>query len=142
MELQGAVQCFSFLKDAGLSIITFVSDRHRSIAKWIRENQPATSHFFDIWHVARSICKKMLQVSKEGGCEKIKEWTKGVRRHLYWCATSTRQGFKELILAKWKSLIRHINNKHDKHPDLLFTECAHKKLARRKWIKNGMCWPL
>ena len=62
MELQGAVQCFSFLKDAGLSIITFVSDCHRSIAKWIRENQTGTSHFFDIWHVARSICKMMLQV--------------------------------------------------------------------------------
>ena len=146
MELQGAVQFCSFLKDAGLSIMNFVLDRLRSIAKWIRENQPGTSHFFFyffyIWHVARSICKKMLQVSKEDGCEKIKEWTKGVQRHLYWCATSTRQGFKELILAKWKSLIRHINNKHDKHPDPLFTESAHKKLARRKWIKNGMCWPL
>ena len=85
MELQGAVQCFSFLKDAGLSIVTFVSDRHQSIAKWIRANQPDTSHFFDICHVTRSLCKKMLQVSKEGGCEVIKEWTKGVRRHILVC---------------------------------------------------------
>ena len=108
MELQGAVQCFSFLNDAGLSIITFVSDRHRSIAKWIRENQPGTSHFFDIWHVARSICKKMLQVSKEGGCEKIKEWTKGVRRHLYWCATSSHSHshFSWTTLSKGERCMR------------------------------------
>ena len=35
---------------------------------------------------------------------------KGVRNHLYWCATSTKQGFESLILAKWKSFICHVAN--------------------------------
>lgn len=138
MELQGAKKCFHFLKQAGLTIANFVSDRHRSIAKWIRECEPNTSHFFDIWHVAKSICKKMVQASKECGCERIKHWTKAVRRHIYWCVTSTERGLEDLILAKWKSLIRHINNKHDSHPDTSFPECAHGRLSPRMWIKNGL----
>ena len=137
MELEGAKRCFNFLQRMGLTVAAFVSDRHRGIAKWIREFQPQTSHFFDIWHVARSINKKLLKASNEKGCEIIKEWMKGVRNHLYWCVTTTVQGFQNLILAKWKSFMRHLSNKHKDHPDALFRECAHDEIAPRKWIKIG-----
>ena len=39
--------------------------------------------FFDIWHVAKAISKKMLKASQDQGCEPIKEWMKAVRNHLY-----------------------------------------------------------
>lgn len=87
MELQGAKNCFTFLRNAGVAIAVFISDRHRGIAKWIRESQTNTTHLFDIWHVARSIVKKLLKASKEKGYELIKEWIKGVRNHLYWHTT-------------------------------------------------------
>ena len=77
MELEGAKRAFSFLESVGLSISVFISDRHRGIAKWIRECKPSTAHYFDIWHVAKSIGKTILKLSKEKGCEKIKEWMKG-----------------------------------------------------------------
>ena len=131
------MECFKFLKLAGLRIGIFVSDRHRSIAKWIRENEPNTRHFFAIWHVARSVSKKLLQASKESGCDKIKAWIKAVRGHLYWCATSTKQGFGDLIVAKWTSFLRHVNNRHSDHPDPLYSQCAHGELTRRLWIKQG-----
>ena len=38
-----------------------------SISKWIRECQPWCAHFFDIWHIARSIGKAMIKLSKEKG---------------------------------------------------------------------------
>ena len=107
-ELEGAKRCFSHLQRLGLSIAVFVSDRHRGIAKWIRENCPNTNHFFDIWHVARSVTKKLLSASKEKGCEIIKDWMKGIKRHMYWCATSTKAGFESLMLAKWNSFMRHV----------------------------------
>ena len=77
MELKGAQDSFAFLKAAGLKIHVFISDRHRSIAKWIREHEPATRHFFDISHVAKSITNKLLQVGKESGCEPPCEVAKG-----------------------------------------------------------------
>ena len=138
MELEGAKRAFAHLKSVGITVAVFISDRHRGIAKWIRESQAETLHFFDIWHIARSIGKAMLKLSKENGCHKIKEWMKGVRNHLYWCATSTKQGFENLILAKWKSFICHVANKHDHHPDSLFTKCAHGVLDPRRWIKIGI----
>ena len=96
-----------------------------------------TTHYYDIWHVARSVTKKLLAASKEKGCEVIKEWSKGIRRHLYWSATSTKPGFSNLILAKWKSFLRHVANKHANHPDPFYQKCNHEELPPRKWIKIG-----
>lgn len=55
MELERAKQTFSYLQSAGISIGVFISDRHRGIAKWIWECQTGCAHYFDIWHVERSI---------------------------------------------------------------------------------------
>lgn len=138
MELKGAQDSFAFLKAAQLGISVFISDRHRSIAKWIREQEPATRHFFDIWHVAKSVTKKLLQVGKESGCELLVKWQKAIKNHLHWCATSTKLGFGERILAKWKSIIRHVCNKHPQHPEPLFKQCVHGALSRRYWLKKGV----
>ena len=136
-ELEGAKRCFTYLQQLGLSITTFVSDRHKGIAKWIRESCVSTTHYCDIWHIARSVSKKLVGASKLKGCEGIKDWIKGVHRHIYWCATSTKAGFQSLIVAKWKSFIRHISNKHTNHPDKLYKQCNHGVLEPRKWIKVG-----
>jgi hypothetical protein len=37
MEFLGRQKAFSFLLSTGMIITTFVSDRHSSIAKWMRE---------------------------------------------------------------------------------------------------------
>lgn len=137
MELEGAKRAFSYLQSVGIAVVVFISDRHRGIAKWIRESQPGCAHFFDIWHIARSIGKKMLQLGKEKGCEKIADWVKGVRNHLYWCATSTKEGFQEMITAKWKSFMEHVANKHENHPSTLFKKCAHDEIDNRRWIRRG-----
>ena len=79
----------------------------------------------------------MLKAGKEKGYERIKYLVKGVRRHLYWCATSAKQGFQQLILAQWKSFMMHVANKHTGHPDKLYPKCAHCQIEPRKWIKIG-----
>ena len=65
MELQVAVQYFSFLKGADLSIVTFVTIHSQMDERESTRYQPCFLLY--IWHVARSLCKNMLQVSKEGG---------------------------------------------------------------------------
>mgnify|MGYP001793094883 CR=1 FL=1 len=79
----------------------------------------------------------MLKASKEKGCEAIKEWMSGVRNHLYWCVTSSKQGFEDLIEAKWASFMQHVANKHSFHPNFHFPECAHGEIEPRQWIKMG-----
>ena len=138
MELAGAKQCFSFLEAGGVKIKKFISDRHAGIAKWVREMRPETNHFHDIWYVARSITKKLLKASKENGCEILLHWIKGIRNHLYWCTTSTKEGFEDMILAKWRSFKNHIANRHEGHASNLFPKSAHAELETpREWIKIG-----
>ncbi|XP_065068028.1 uncharacterized protein LOC135693461 isoform X1 [Rhopilema esculentum] len=135
MELLGAKKCFERLQKENIDVSVFVSDRHTGIAKWIKDHQTRTRHFYDIWHVARSICRKIAQAAKEKGLGRLQHWIKGIRRHLYWCILSTRQGFGALIYAKWTSIMRHVADKHDGHDNPLFPKCKHQDLERRRWIK-------
>lgn len=72
MELLGLQKCFSYLEKEKLEVSNFISDRHRGVAKWFRELFPSVNHYFDIWHVACIITKKLLKAGKE------KDWERNV----------------------------------------------------------------
>ena len=95
-----------------------------------------TTHYYDIWHQAKSTVKKVLKASKEKDCEILAEWAKSIRNHLYWCATSSQAGFSSLIEAKWLSFMRHVNNEHVGHPNASYDKCHHGDITEnKKWIK-------
>ena len=48
------------LKKKKFKIGLFVTDRHKQIAKWLRENAPDVDHRYDIWHLAK--CKFIIFV--------------------------------------------------------------------------------
>ena len=122
MELEGAKRCFSYLQNnAQVKIPVFISDRHSGISKWIREKEPNTTHYYDIWHVAKTVTKGVLKASKNKPSH-----------HLYWCVTSTKQGFVDLVRAKWLSLIHHTSDRHCDHPNELFPVCNHGELEPRE----------
>ena len=124
MELAGAKLCFQYLKNSGLSILSFISNRHWGNAKWIRESQTETRHFLDLWHIVKGITKQLKIASKKKGNEKIQVRLKAIRGDLNWCALSSKQGFEDTILANWQFAIRPISNKHTDHPDPLYDNCA------------------
>ena len=84
--------------------------------------------------------KKVDALSKEKGCEVASKWSRSIINHLYWCASSS-EGSGDLILAKWHSVINHVQNVHKHHDNPLFPECLHGKLEGRerakKWLKPG-----
>ena len=52
MEYMAFQNCMNFLLVmAGLIISTFISDRHTSIAKHMREKLSHITHYFDLWHL-------------------------------------------------------------------------------------------
>lgn len=53
MEKEGLARAILFLRERQFSIGILVTDRHRQINKWIRETQPNTEHYYDVWHVAK-----------------------------------------------------------------------------------------
>ncbi len=160
MEKEGLVRAVKFLKKKKFKVDTLVTDRHKQIAKWLRENQKSIDHRYDIWHLAKcmlallseiytllaiidhyciaALQKKLEKTSKLKDCDLIGEWNKSVINHLYWSAVSTPDGNGDLIKAKWMSVVNHVHNKHKGHGKN-FPVCKHKKLGRRarkiKWFK-------
>ena len=55
MELEGLARSMNYLLGEDLSIGTLVTDRHRSIGKWMRTEMPGTKHVFDVWHIAKGM---------------------------------------------------------------------------------------
>ena len=55
MEYLGFQRCFAYLSDCGIKISTFISDRHTSIAKHMREKLKQVVHYFDLSHLKKSM---------------------------------------------------------------------------------------
>jgi alkyl hydroperoxide reductase subunit AhpC len=65
MELEGLQRCKEKFCEYGVNISTLVTDRHVQVNKWIRSEWPSVTHYFDIWHVAKSLNKKMDELGKK-----------------------------------------------------------------------------
>jgi solute carrier family 8 (sodium/calcium exchanger) len=80
--------------------------------------------------------KKLLKVAKLKGCEIVKGWVQSITNNIYWIASSTPDGDKDLMLAKFDSVVDHIMDVHS-HSNALFPRCMHGHLEHREWITPG-----
>jgi len=62
MEHQGLVRALDFLVENSIEVGTIITDRHKQIAKYLRETHPNITHQYDVWHIAKG----------------------GIQNHLYW----------------------------------------------------------
>ena len=87
----------------------------------------------------------MKTVSSLKGCEILKAWHQSVINHLYWSVVSSPEGDEELIVAKWQSIERQMQNIHRGHGKR-FPKCAHGRLQgkdrNKKRIKPSKLEPL
>ena len=96
MEKEGLTRAVDFLLEGNFDIGTLVTDRHKQIAKWVRESLPSTDPRYDMWHLAKgsqyvtiimihaktlffthvlvAFRKKLEAVAKEKDCELVGEW--------------------------------------------------------------------
>ncbi len=52
-ELEGLKRVVNRMDEEGLVIDTLITDRHRQIGKFVREECPEIRHLFDVWHIAK-----------------------------------------------------------------------------------------
>ncbi|KAK3741189.1 hypothetical protein QZH41_012632 [Actinostola sp. cb2023] len=139
MEMVGFKRSLSYLLGCGLVISTFISDRHSSIAKYMREQMTGITHYFDLLHLKKSVRKALTKIACESKCEALKEWIYPCLNHLHWSATTTLCGTGRIILAKFHSFLGHIVNKHENLDDHLFNRCSHgNSIKQRKWLQPGV----
>ncbi|XP_031563713.1 uncharacterized protein LOC116299222 [Actinia tenebrosa] len=137
MEYMAFNKCMTFILGSGIAIASFISDRHTSITKHMREKLGHIKHYFDLWHIKKKIHKVLLKISKESKCEAVVDWIKPCTNHFYWSVTTTITGSGKGIWAKFRSYLSHIINKHENLDDPLFNKCAHgRDIPQRKWLQK------
>ncbi|XP_069125559.1 uncharacterized protein [Argopecten irradians] len=134
MELEGLKRSISHLEENDIGIKTLVTDRHVMVKKYMREQHPRTDHYFDVWHVAKGVTKKLEGCAKKKGGEVIRPWIKSASNHMYWTAMTSGDDC-EMKRAKWNSLVNHVADKHEGHSDL-FPRCQHGP-NDRDWMEKG-----
>ncbi|KAG0444735.1 hypothetical protein HPB47_013443, partial [Ixodes persulcatus] len=90
MEKEGLIRSLEFVKGKDLTVRSLTTDRHRSIAKHMREQEAAILHYFDIWHVSKSIKKSLTAASKGKDCGVLALWSQPAVNHMYWVAAASQ----------------------------------------------------
>ncbi|XP_057709542.1 uncharacterized protein LOC130927604 [Corythoichthys intestinalis] len=126
MELEGLKRCRQELE--GFNVKVVITDRHRQVAKWIRENWTQVIHYYDCWHIVKGMCKKLDSLGKKKSMSIVKDWVQSLKCHLYWCALSSQT--PEEKKQKWLACVDHLQNVHD--------SCLHPPITTNKaWLLPG-----
>ena len=141
MEKEGLVALLDRFDKIGLSITCLTTDRHTQIRKYMKEQRSDIKHQFDVWHVSKSIKKKLHKASLKKDATELRTWIKSIINHFWWCCASCKGSFTELK-EKWLSILFHIKNKHSWKDNEIYLECQHPQLTRtetmtKPWLKEG-----
>ena len=138
MEKEGLQRCLTTVQERlNLKIATLATDRHIQIAAFLKAAYPSINHQFDVWHLSKSVRKKLVKAGSKRGHDTLLLWIQSISNHLWWSA-KTCNSDPDLLVAKWTSIVHHIVNVHEWHSDH-FSLCAHGPIddtnGRRKWLK-------
>ena len=141
MEREGFKRCMEHIQGKGAKVKVVATDRHVSIKSDMKRNYPDVDHQFDVWHLAKSVTKKLTEKAKKKDCGDLFAWIKSVSNHLWWCA-DTCNANKELLREKWISIVHHTANIHQWDSADLYHECPHPPIPRdvartKRWLRPG-----
>ncbi|KAK7944366.1 hypothetical protein WMY93_000094 [Mugilogobius chulae] len=60
MEKEGFPRCLSFLEQRGLDVQAVVTDRHTGVQKFLRDERPHITYYFDPWHMGKAYVDKLM----------------------------------------------------------------------------------
>ena len=139
MEIEGLRRCLDDIKIGKLKLSVLATDRHLMIGSMMKK-EPYTSidHQFDIWHLVKSLLKKLWAKARSAENEDLADWMQSISNHFWWCVATCR-GNAQLLREKWLSLLNHITNRHAWGGNQLFHKCEHAKLTLEqkrftKWL--------
>ncbi|CAB3382622.1 Hypothetical predicted protein [Cloeon dipterum] len=109
-----------------------------SVAKKMREKFPTIQHEYDVWHLAKSITKKLTELAKKH--KELADWIPAIRNHL-WFAANTCKGDEKLLITKWASMINHVQGIHSWKEGKQNYSCEHDTMNEEvqndtKWVES------
>ena len=133
MEKEGLRRCLNrVLNEFNINVGTLATDRYKEISAFLRADYPNINHQFDVWHVSKSVTKKLTKEGIKNGHCSLLPWIQSVSNHL--SAQSCNLN-PDVLVAKWSSIVHHAVNVHswqDRH----FQSCEHGPLDNAQCQKK------
>ena len=141
MEYEGCKRSLDNLLNDNFPVRCLTTDRHVQIAAQLRKSYPNILHQFDVWHISKSVTKKLTQKAKTKGNEDLKPWIKSISNHLWWTVQTCNED-PEVLVRNWVSIVNHVADQHTWKEGLAQVSCRHHNLTRRErkvtvWLKPG-----
>lgn len=122
-------------KNDECNINVFLTDRHKGIRCYIRTHHPNIEHEFDVWHLSKSLTKRLKTLEKNHHSSFM--WKTSIINHLWWSA-QTCNGNGTVLVEKFTSVLYHISNIHQWNDDNgQIKKCEHDPLTDEE-IKNKL----
>ena len=139
MEKMGFEVVLERLLQKGVTVTQICTDRHIGINALMNKKFKDIEHQVDVWHLAKSVAKHLLQKAKLKECGELHAWMASIKNHLWW-SSQTCNGDKVELLERWRSVAHHVTNKHEWVANQKFHQCAHPPYSqeeekKRKWMK-------
>lgn len=140
LEPEGLRRCINtVMNEDALQIPVLTTDRHVMVGSIMKKDYPQIKHQFDLWHLVKSIIKKLWAKAKLKDCSDLGTWVQSISNHLWWVASSCG-GDEQKLREMWLSILQHVTNKHKWTGNKVFHHCAHESLSRqeqkkKKWLK-------
>ena len=96
MEKEAFERCLSEVEKQ-VPVKRITTDRHVSIASAMKKKHPHIDHQYDVWHLSKSVTKKLTKKAKLKGNDDLTHWIKSISNHLWWCSASCNKNADELV---------------------------------------------
>ncbi|KAJ0002311.1 hypothetical protein NQD34_002107 [Periophthalmus magnuspinnatus] len=135
MKTDGLKRCLDHLNVNDLGVDSVVTESCAKTQEVLKKQNIA--HFYDTRSFEKGLSKRLKKLSRHKDCAALKDWLCVIKNHLYWSVTSSTSGAEKV--AKWTSLINHMQNIHQ-HQNPLYPKCTHldiKTNNSQKWFQQG-----
>ena len=103
MEKEGLRRCLDKLLTQGVLVAFIATDRHTGVASLMKKEYSFVEHQYDVWHMAKSVTKKLTKKAKAKYCGQLYQWIQSISNHLWWAA-QTCDGDAQLLVEKGNQL--------------------------------------
>ena len=111
MEKIGLKSCLDYVLHHSVPVTVLATDRSPSIINVMKTDYSHINHQHDIWHLSKSLKKKILAVSKKKSTCILNEWLRSIINHLYYSVQNCDKDENKLI-ELWLSELNHIRGIH------------------------------
>ncbi|XP_019630631.1 PREDICTED: uncharacterized protein LOC109474713 [Branchiostoma belcheri] len=141
MEKRGFEKAMDKLLEARVPIEEVCTDAHPQIGALMNADKgkygvKGIFHSLDVWHGAKNLMKKLIAAGQEKSCTDLKQWTRDIINHFWWCCNKAST-FGEFIVL-WKGVLHHVCDVHT----WAMGQCDHNPISAdtprtKTWLVSG-----